>query len=67
MTDADALHAVRERARALGYGELLHLRTGAAGARVWVAFFRAEPSYGATLVEACTAWIAAHPAPAEAS
>ena len=62
--DAAALHAVREHARALGYGELLHLRTGEAGGRVWVAFHRAEPAFGASLVEACAAWCAAHPAPA---
>ena len=57
------LRAIRERARALGYGELLHLRTGDAGGRVWVAYQRSEPSHGATLAAACAAWIAAHPAP----
>jgi len=65
MSDLEALLAIRERARALGFGELMHLRVGAAGPRVWVAFTRANPSYGSTLVEACMAWIAAHPAPEE--
>lgn len=62
MTDVEALLAVRERARALGYGELMHLRVGAAGGRVWVAMSRPEPAHGSTLVEACQAWLVAHPA-----
>ena len=61
MTDAQALSALREHARALGIGELMHLRVGEADGRVWVAFSRHAPAFGATLVEACRAWIEAHP------
>jgi hypothetical protein len=68
--DALALLQVRERAAARGYGLTMHPRTGVTRAGlVWVAMNRHEEFLhtGATLTDACAAWLASHPSPSGAS
>lgn len=68
--DADAIAAVRERIVERGGGRVappiaVGTLTTATGHGVWVATTREESDRwaGRTLVEACEAWLLAHPAP----